>query len=83
MFPPPRVVVVLPKDTTSTTLVVRQDPILATMLERSPANNVWEESLLQAMNRNARKPKRANKGARPCSRVSRRAKKRANGNWRR
>ena len=28
-----------------------------------------------AMNRNARKPKRANKGARPCSRASRRRKK--------
>lgn len=38
---------------------------------------------LELMNRNARKPKRANHGARPCSRISRRAKKRALGNHRR
>jgi len=37
----------------------------------------------QAMNRNARKPRRANKGKRPCSRISRRAKRRKNGSWRR
>jgi hypothetical protein len=30
---------------------------------------------IQVMNRNARRPKKANKGARPCSRVSRRQKK--------
>jgi hypothetical protein len=30
---------------------------------------------IQVMNRNARRPKKANKGARPCSRVSRRKKK--------
>ena len=36
-----------------------------------------------AMNRNNRKPKRANHGARPCSRYSRRAKKRKWGNPRR
>jgi hypothetical protein len=30
---------------------------------------------IQAMNRNARRPKKANKGARPCSRASRRKKK--------
>ena len=85
MFPALRVVV-LPKDTIpSPTLVKRQDPILATMLERCPhpANNVLEESFLQAMNRNARKPRRANHGARPCSRVARRAKKREHGNRRR
>ena len=37
----------------------------------------------EAMNRNARKPRRANKGKRPCSRIARRAKRRKNGNWRR
>lgn len=31
---------------------------------------------MEAMNRNGRKPKKANKGARPCSSVARRAKKR-------
>jgi hypothetical protein len=30
---------------------------------------------IQVMNRNARRPKKANKGARPCSRASRRSKK--------
>jgi hypothetical protein len=38
---------------------------------------------IQVMNRNARHPKKANRGARPCSRVARRAKKRAIGNHRR
>lgn len=36
-----------------------------------------------AMNRNNRKPRKANHGARPCSRYSRRAKKRKWGNPRR
>ena len=36
-----------------------------------------------AMNRNNRKPKKANHGARPCSRYSRRSKKRKWGNPRR
>lgn len=35
------------------------------------------------MNRNARRPKKANHGARPCSRVNRRKRKRRAGNWRR
>ena len=34
---------------------------------------------IHAMNRNARRPKKANKGARPCSRASRRRKKEALG----
>jgi hypothetical protein len=38
---------------------------------------------LRLMNRNARRPKKANHGSRPCSRVSRREKRRANGKWRR
>lgn len=37
----------------------------------------------QVMNRNARKPKKANHGARPCSRISRRAKRSKYGNPRR
>jgi hypothetical protein len=71
--------VVLP---TRNTLIVGQqhDPILFAMLKRRPEH---APECLQAMNRNARKGKRANKGARPCSRIARRAKKRANGNWRR
>ena len=42
-----------------------------------PSNNdvfVGMEQI-EAMNRNARRPKKANKGARPCSRASRRRKK--------
>ena len=64
---------------------VRQDPVLRVMLMQKP----WAEKPpdasrpLQAMNRNNRKGRRANKGARPNSRVSRRAKKRSFGNWRR
>eukprot|EP00559_Dactyliosolen_fragilissimus_P001826 CAMPEP_0184863158 /NCGR_PEP_ID=MMETSP0580-20130426/9498_1 /TAXON_ID=1118495 /ORGANISM="Dactyliosolen fragilissimus" /LENGTH=172 /DNA_ID=CAMNT_0027361309 /DNA_START=53 /DNA_END=571 /DNA_ORIENTATION=- len=38
---------------------------------------------LQAMNRNARRPKKANHGKRPCSRVGRRARRRKFGNPRR
>jgi hypothetical protein len=63
-------------------MLLRIDPVLQTMLLQRPFQ-MSSESILQAMNRNARKPKKANKGARPCSRVSRRAKKRAPGNWRR
>mmetsp|Transcript_33297 Transcript_33297/g.38778 ORF Transcript_33297/g.38778 Transcript_33297/m.38778 type:complete len:170 (-) Transcript_33297:263-772(-) len=37
----------------------------------------------QALNRNARRPKRANHGKRPCSRVGRRARRSKNGNPRR
>ena len=40
------------------------------------------ESLV-AGNRNARHPKKANKGKRPCSRIRRRNKKKAIGKWRR
>jgi len=39
--------------------------------------------LYEALNRNARKPRKANKGKRPCSRIARRAKRRKNGNFRR
>ena len=35
------------------------------------------------LNRNARKPRRANAGKRPCSHVARRKKRRKNGSWRR
>lgn len=37
----------------------------------------------QMMNRNARKPNKANHGSRPCSRISRRAKRAKSGNTRR
>lgn len=65
-------------------LAHNKDPILRAMMYQRPFQQIEESSLMfQAMNRNNRKPKRANKGARPCSRVSRRAKKRSPGNWRR
>lgn len=38
-------------------------------------NEIDLEETIQAMNRNARKPKKANKGSRPCSRAARRRKK--------
>ena len=38
------------------------------------ANNNLE-AVIQAMNRNARRPKKANKGSRPCSRAGRRKRK--------
>lgn len=66
--------------------MAQRDPVLGAMLYQRPFQKIETNNtndVLQAMNRNARKPKRANKGARPCSRVSRRAKKRAYGNWRR
>jgi signal transduction histidine kinase len=34
-----------------------------------------EDNVVHAMNRNARKPKKANHGARPCSRVGRRKRR--------
>ena len=42
-----------------------------------------EEASYQTMNRNARRPKKANHGKRPCSRIRRRTKRRQFGNWRR
>mmetsp|Transcript_22545 Transcript_22545/g.32999 ORF Transcript_22545/g.32999 Transcript_22545/m.32999 type:complete len:172 (-) Transcript_22545:148-663(-) len=39
--------------------------------------------ILEALNRSARRPKKANHGKRPVSRAARRAKRRANGNHRR
>lgn len=65
----------------------RRDPILKNML---PWNRNIQEPIgdllknvtppLQAMNRNARKPKRANKGKRPCSHFGRRKRRRRFGN---
>lgn len=50
----------------------------------SPKTAQVEKSIgYQVMNRNARPPKRANKGARPCSRVARRRKRKQWGNPRR
>ena len=50
------------------------------MIPRMLNDNRWhgylhDVELIQAMNRNARKPRKANKGSRPASRVSRRRKK--------
>ena len=45
--------------------------------------DLWNDASLQCMNRNARKPRKANHGKRPCSRQSRRAKRNAYGNHRR
>ena len=41
-------------------------------LQREPVDI---DEVIQAMNRNARRPKKANKGSRPCSRAGRRRKK--------
>jgi hypothetical protein len=46
-----------------------QDPLDLPMESESTTEAI------HAMNRNARRPKKANKGARPCSRASRREKK--------
>ena len=46
-----------------------------TSVTTSPAHNI--QNTFQIMNRNARKPKRANHGKRPCSRVRRRWKTRS------
>jgi hypothetical protein len=46
-----------------------------------PANSLQEE--ISVLNRNARRPKKANKGARPCSRAARRWKKEKLGKRRR
>lgn len=37
-----------------------------------PRETIDIEEVIQAMNRNARRPKKANKGSRPCSRAGRR-----------
>jgi hypothetical protein len=51
-------------------------------MELPGVDGVGEDGM-EAMNRNARRPKNANRGQRPVSRISRRAKKRAIGNHRR
>ena len=51
------------------------DPVI---VERSESS-----SSLQLMNRNARHPKKANHGKRPCSRIRRRTKRRQYGSYRR
>jgi hypothetical protein len=51
-------------------------------LELPGVDGVGEDGM-EAMNRNARRPKNANRGQRPVSRISRRAKKRSIGNHRR
>mmetsp|Transcript_14200 Transcript_14200/g.31013 ORF Transcript_14200/g.31013 Transcript_14200/m.31013 type:complete len:150 (+) Transcript_14200:122-571(+) len=48
------------------------------IVEPNNSTEAWD-----LMNRNARRPKKANHGKRPCSRVSRREKRRRFGNWRR
>ena len=63
---------VLPPTTNGT----RQELVLPTedITVVSEPNRTQAEPI-HAMNRNARRPKKANKGARPCSRASRRRKK--------
>lgn len=66
----------LPHSVSLSSLDIQPMPLPHSGLEMAfgdlPDENVEEISL---MNRNARRPKRANKGARPCSRSSRRWKK--------
>jgi hypothetical protein len=42
---------------------------------QTPDDSIDLEAAIQAMNRNARRPKKANKGSRPCSRAGRRKRK--------
>merc|ERR1719362_257941 len=51
--------------------------------ERENINDCYIKEEIQLGNRNARKPKKANHGKRPCSRYTRRAKRRRYGNPRR
>lgn len=46
----------------------------ATEIKQVTEQEIVEEQI-EAMNRNARRPKKANKGARPCSHVARRARR--------
>lgn len=56
-----------------------------TVAPQSPVQygDPWTNLILQVMNRNARRPRRANRGKRPVSRVAKREKKRRFGNHRR
>ncbi|GMH98786.1 hypothetical protein TrVE_jg8867 [Triparma verrucosa] len=54
-------------------------PLLANFLSRLQ----FEANSFEAGNRNARKPKKANRGARPVSNAGRRAKRRDHGKWKR
>eukprot|EP00980_Cylindrotheca_fusiformis_P023804 scaffold11032_cov122-Cylindrotheca_fusiformis.AAC.5 len=55
----------------------------STSLRPSILDREEDIELIQAMNRNARRPKKANRGSRPCSRVQRRKRKEAIGKRRR
>jgi len=52
----------------------------AKMLQNPFIFGNYDDALYQMMNRNARKPKKANHGKRPCSRYKRRKKSRKYGN---
>ncbi len=56
---------------------------LITSLLYNGNNGTTSDNGYQMMNRNARKPNKANHGSRPCSRISRRAKRAKSGNTRR
>lgn len=63
---------------------LQQQPQLQLDAPRSAViGDPWINLIIQAMNRNNRKAKRANHGKRPCSRVGRRAKSSKYGNPRR
>ncbi|GMH76248.1 hypothetical protein TrLO_g4042 [Triparma laevis f. longispina] len=53
-------------------------PLLASLL-----NSLEITETLEAGNRNARRPKKANRGSRPVSNAGRRAKRRDHGKWKR
>eukprot|EP00522_Entomoneis_paludosa_P006006 CAMPEP_0172439384 /NCGR_PEP_ID=MMETSP1065-20121228/388_1 /TAXON_ID=265537 /ORGANISM="Amphiprora paludosa, Strain CCMP125" /LENGTH=174 /DNA_ID=CAMNT_0013188063 /DNA_START=77 /DNA_END=601 /DNA_ORIENTATION=+ len=69
---------------------VMEDPLAESSIVDPPTDSeviadpmLEDDEGLSLMNRNARKPKKANHGSRPNSRVARRARRRQYGNWKR
>jgi hypothetical protein len=80
----PRIPVTKQPTDTTTVVDTHQLPRLlqaaATTVSPFQYGDPWISVVLQALNRNDRKAKRANHGKRPCSRVGRRARARRFGN---
>ena len=72
----------LRKDKNGSLLFVNKEKMI---INKPPASIAIDGCKIgyQMMNRNARKPNKANHGSRPCSRISRRAKRSQSGNSRR
>jgi hypothetical protein len=64
-------------------IAIEEDDDDASSVASASSVDGGEGETVQAMNRNARRPKNANHGKRPVSRISRREKKRSIGNHRR